>query len=142
MKKAIRNFLLVIGVLLLGGLANLSANPYTPLGENFNRSGYVSSEYIHNNSLDQNQNLKTVDYDVLPNANKFFCEVFDKEEQDEELKGFTKFISNGSFNTVFFYARYLGQLSFQLQKKDLLHSILFSGTTALRRHIRFQVFRI
>jgi hypothetical protein len=143
MKKAFRNFLLVIGILLLSGFANHSPNLYSPIGENLNDSGNVSSAYLHNKSLDRHQNTDTaVDYDVLPKANKFFCEVFDREEQDEELKDNTAFVSNDSFYTVFFYALYLGQLSHALQKKDLLHSNLFSGTTAFKRHIRFQVFRI
>src|SRR5690606_13434477 len=77
-------------------------------------------------------------------AGKKHCietEVEEKEEKDEEASSYNPEMRHGSYLAAFFYSQLGEQYKSELGT-GLAHFHPHFKTTVLKRHIRFQVFRI
>lgn len=134
MKKALNSYFLPLFVLLLGGFINLYAD-----------SQYDSEpqsacfiQYEQDQCSDFSIGAQHLELEKKHYAE---TEVGEKEEKDEEAPSYNSNIDLGSFLTAFFYAptqgHYIGELETNLG--CCAHDPMAVG---LKRHIRFQVFRI
>ncbi|WP_228235698.1 hypothetical protein [Allomuricauda sp. M10] len=134
MKKALRRYLLPLCLLLLGGFINLYADA---------QNGIEDENACY---LEADQNLDYVDSigSLQSNPEKKYCtetEVEEKEEREEEAASQDLDLEFGSYSTAFFCASQSGQLTY-LSDNELGVVPFGSQSTPLKRHIRFQVFRI
>lgn len=134
MKKAFSTYFLPLCVLLLGGFIN----------------SYADSQY---DSEQENACFIQYEQDQCPASSiglqhleqekKYYAEteVGEKEEKDEETSSYNSELGHGSYLTAFFYVPIGEQYTSELGTNPR-HLALDSSIVDLKRHIRFQVFRI
>ena|SRR5690606_28366991 len=134
MKKAFSTYFLPLCVLLLGGFIN----------------SYADSQY---DSEQENACFIQYGQDQCPassvglqhseSGKKYYAEteVGEKEEKDEETSSYNSDLGHGSYLTAFFYVP-IGEQNASELGTNPKHFASDSKIVDLKRHIRFQVFRI
>ncbi|MDC6384839.1 hypothetical protein D2V93_01170 [Flagellimonas taeanensis] len=134
MKKAFNSYFLPLCVLLLGGFINLYADSQYD-------SDPESACFIQ---YEQDQcPVSSIGFQHLELEKKHYAEteVGEKEEKDEETSSYNPDLGHGSYLTAFFYVPIGEQYTSELGTNPG-HLTLDSSIVDLKRHIRFQVFRI
>lgn len=141
MNKAFEKYLVLIGILLLGGYSSLSAHTNLSDSEHFTNQGLTLSCSL----ADGLAGPVFSESDKREIRRELVAEEVDTAEEEEESN--KKLLSSdeellyGGFTTAIFYALQLGHFSFEL-KGNTPYFIPHIFTTSYKRYIRFQVFRI
>ncbi len=134
MKKAFSTYFIPLCILLLGGFINSYADSqYDSDAENACFIQYGQDQCP----------ASSVGLQHSESGKKYYAEteVGEKEEKDEETSSFHSEVRHGSYLAAFFYAPLGEQYSTELETNPR-HLAFDSGVVDLKRHIRFQVFRI
>ncbi|MDF0716277.1 hypothetical protein PY092_08975 [Muricauda sp. 334s03] len=133
MKKAFAKYLFPLFILLLGGLINLYAD---------------SQNTTHANNACHLQNLENqhsfASFNALQSGlEKRHCaeiDIEEKDEREEEATSHSFSLEYGSFSTANFFAASWGQLF--LESNTNCGFSIPKSASSIRKHVRFQVFRI
>lgn len=134
MKKAFSTYFFPLCVLLLGGFINI----YADSQYDFEPQSACSIQYEQDQFPSSSVGLQHSESGKRHYAE---TEVGEKEEKDEETSSFHSEVRHGSYLAAFFYVPIGEQYTSELGTNPR-HLALDSSIVDLKRHIRFQVFRI
>ncbi|MBW8245067.1 hypothetical protein K1F50_19840 [Muricauda oceani] len=133
MKKAFAKYLFPLFILLLGGFVNLYADSQTTTDAN---------NACHLQDLDNHRSAATFNALQLGLEKRHCAEidVEEKEEREEEVASHSFSVKQGTISAAYEFAASWGQLflesngNFGLERPKL--------SSPIKKHVRFQVFRI
>ncbi|NDV16346.1 hypothetical protein GO009_09950 [Muricauda sp. TY007] len=133
MKKAFAKYLFPLFLLLLGGFINLYAD---------SQETSIANNACHIQNL-ENQHSSAY-FNVLQlGYEKRHCteiDIEEKDEREEEATSHSFSLEHGSFLTAIFFAASWGQLF--LESNTNRGFSIPKSASSIRKHVRFQVFRI
>ncbi len=134
MKKAFNSYFLPLCVLLLGGFINIYADSQYDSGPQSACSIQYEQDQFPSSSVG-------LQHSEAGKKHYAETEVGEKEEKDEETSSYNSDLGHGSYLTAFFNVPIGEQYTSELGTNPR-HLAFDSGVVDLKRHIRFQVFRI